>query len=50
MTGNTKGSFGVGTVLLRDVLRGRAYVNIQTRRNPAGELRGQIRVIVAAAG
>jgi hypothetical protein len=50
LTGKTNRSFGVGTVLLRDVLRERAYVNIQTRRNPAGELRGQIRVIVAAAG
>jgi hypothetical protein len=25
-------------------------VNVHTRRNPAGEIRGQIRVIVAAKG
>jgi hypothetical protein len=44
------GSFGRGTALLRDILGGRAYVDVHTRRNPAGEIRGQIRVIVAAKG
>jgi hypothetical protein len=46
----TKGTFGIGTKVLREILGERTYVNLHTRKNPAGELRGQVRVIVTAAG
>ncbi len=31
-----------GEALVRAILRRRAYVNVHTKRNPKGEIRGQI--------
>lgn len=38
------GSYVAGRRFARAVLRGRAYLVVQTRRNPRGEIRGRIRV------
>jgi hypothetical protein len=37
------GSYVAGRRFVRAILRGRAYVVIQTKRNPKGEIRGRIR-------
>jgi hypothetical protein len=41
------GSYVAGTRFVRAILRGRAYVVIQTKRNPKGEMRGRIRAKAA---
>jgi hypothetical protein len=38
------GSYVAGRRFVRAMLRGRAYVVIQTKRNPKGEIRGRIKV------
>jgi hypothetical protein len=38
-----RGSAKLKAATVRALLRGRAYVNVHTRRNPAGEIRGQIK-------
>jgi hypothetical protein len=37
------GSYVAGRRFVRTVLRGRAYVVVQTKRHPKGEIRGRIR-------
>jgi hypothetical protein len=40
-----RGRAEAGTAVLNALEAGRAYVNVHTRRNPAGEIRGQIRAV-----
>jgi len=40
-----KGTASLTTATVRALENGRAYVNIHTKKNPAGEIRGQIRAI-----
>jgi len=41
------GSYVAGRRFVRAILRGRAYVVVQTTRNPKGEIRGRIKARVA---
>jgi hypothetical protein len=40
-----RGRATLSAAVLSALESGRAYVNIHTRRNPAGEVRGQIRAL-----
>jgi hypothetical protein len=43
------GSLGANAALLQALLGGPAYVNVHTRRNPKGEIRGRL-IVMNAAG
>ena len=38
------GALGGRSVLLAAILHGRTYVNVHTKKNPNGEIRGQVKV------
>ena len=37
-----RGALGGRSVLLAEILHGRTYVNVHTKKNPNGEIRGQL--------
>lgn len=49
-SGSSSGPFGKHSPTLRAIVAVHTYVNVQTARNPKGELRGYVHVVAAKAG
>lgn len=47
MDGGSSGAYFASSRFLKPLLHGRLYVNVTTRKNPKGEIRGQIKATAA---